>query len=292
MPKKLIFKKILAIAIIVLTLTVIAVYYIKNPVVFDQLKQTPPYVVALLFGLYLAFIISLAIINDATLKLCKKPIEANESIKVTMYSSFINFFGPLQSGPAFRAVYFKKLHGVEFKKFTLATIVYYICYALISGVFLLASYVSWILLPVAIGLLLAVVVIIKKAPRQLKQFKLLSLNFLPYMALATMLQLTLQALIYYFELKSLVPNLNILQVLAYTGAANFALFVSITPGALGFREAFLLFSEKIHQIDANAIIVATTLDRAVYVLVLITIGVYIIGSNIQKQFGGLNQTVN
>jgi len=292
MPKKLIVKKILAIVIIFATVTAIVAYYIKKPDLFDELKQTPPYIVALLFMLYLAFIGALALINDATLKLCKKPIEPKESIKVTMYSSFINFFGPLQSGPAFRAVYFKKLHNVDLKKFALATLVYYLFYAIISAVFLLIGIVKWYILPASLIVLIVGILYLKFSPKMLSKVKLLSLTYLPYMALATFAQIVIQVVIYYFELRSLVPGLGLEQVLAYTGAANFALFVSFTPGALGFREGFLLFSEKIHHIDPGSIVVATTLDRAVYVLVLLTIGVYIVGSNIQNQFKDLNQTVN
>jgi uncharacterized membrane protein YbhN (UPF0104 family) len=109
---------------------------------------------------------------------------------------------------------------------------------------------------------------------------------------ATLLQLMIQAIIYYLELSYVVPNLSFGQVLAYTGAANFALFVSITPGAIGFRESFLLFSQKIHHIDSSSIVLATTIDRTIYVLVLVCIGVYIIGSNIQNQFRKLDQRVN
>jgi len=292
MPKKLIIKKILAALIVFITISAITVYYIKKPGLFDELKQTPIYVVALLFLLYISFIGTLAVINDATLKLCKKPIEPKESLQVTMYSSFINFFGPLQSGPAFRAIYFKKLHNVDLKKFTLATFAYYIFYALISGIFLLISILGWysaVVLPAAI---LLSYLAVKSSARLLKKIKMLNLKFLPYLAAATLLQLSIQALIYYFELKSLVPALGIGQVLAYTGAANFALFISFTPGALGFRESFLLFSQKIHHIDSSSIVVATTLDRAIYVSILILIGVYIIGTNIQKQFKDLGQTIN
>ena len=292
MPKKLIIKKILAVLIVFITISAITVYYINKPGLFDELKQTPGYLVALLILFYMFFIGALAVINDATLKLCNKPIEAKESMKVTMYSSFINFFGPLQSGPAFRAIYFKKLHNVDLKKFTLATIAYYAFYALISGAFLLTSTLRWYLAPILIIASVVSFFSINSSAKLLEKIGILNLKFLPYLGWATLLQLSIQVLIYYFELKSLVPSLGIGQVLAYTGAANFALFISFTPGALGFRESFLLFSQKIHHIDSSSIVVATTLDRAVYIIVLLIIGVYIFGANIQKQFKGLGQTVD
>lgn len=58
------------------------------------------------------------------------------------------------------------------------------------------------------------------------------------------------------------------EVLTYTGAANFALFVAITPGAIGFREAFLLFSQDLHGIARDSIVAANVLDRAAYIIFL------------------------
>jgi uncharacterized membrane protein YbhN (UPF0104 family) len=139
MLKNIISKRHIALAIVVTTLIAIVVYLSKKPELLTQLKNIPPLLVITIFFLYVSFIVVLAVINDATVKLCKKSINPRENILVTMYSSFINFFGPLQSGPAFRALYFKKLHNIDIKKFTAATMIYYICYAIISGVFLLLN---------------------------------------------------------------------------------------------------------------------------------------------------------
>ena len=65
-----------------------------------------------------------------------------------------------------------------------------------------------------------------------------------------------------------VPGVKINQVISYTGAANFALFVNVTPGAVGIRETFLFFSEKLHHITNAAIIGSNVLDRSVYIIFL------------------------
>ena len=56
--------------------------------------------------------------------------------------------------------------------------------------------------------------------------------------------------------------------MSYTGAANFALFVSLTPGAIGIRESFLFFSQRLNHITNAAIVGANVLDRTVYVIFL------------------------
>ena len=289
MYKRIPWRSIAVITILLVTISAITIYLIRNPKLFDLLKNTSPVAIALIFSLYLLFILSLAFINDATLKLCKQPIKASESLLVTMYSSVVNFFGPLQSGPAFRALYFKKLHNVDLKKFTLATFAYYIFYALFSGIFLLASSITWWLLPLFAAGFSLVLIYTKARPYALNKIKILNLKFIGYLGIATLVQILIQAVIYYVELNSIMSGVGIGQVLAYTGAANFALFVSITPGAIGFRESFLLFSEKLHHISSGNIVVATTLDRAVYVTVLIFLAIIIFATHAQKKFTNLEK---
>jgi len=73
-------------------------------------------------------------------------------------------------------------------------------------------------------------------------------------------------------------------VVIYTGAANFALFVSITPGAIGFRESFLLFSQHLHHIDSSTIVAANLIDRSVYIVLLLLLAAGIFGTHAQRRF--------
>jgi uncharacterized membrane protein YbhN (UPF0104 family) len=85
---------------------------------------------------------------------------------------------------------------------------------------------------------------------------------------ATAAQMTVQVVIFYTELRSVDASISFAQALTYTGAANFALFVSLTPGAIGIREAFLVFSQGLHHISSAAIVAANVIDRAVYLMLL------------------------
>jgi uncharacterized membrane protein YbhN (UPF0104 family) len=271
--------------ITIVTATVLAFvrYFAHHPEIRTQLGNTSPALLALLFGLYLLFVGSLALINSATLRLCGTQLTGRESLLLTAYSSVINFFGPLQSGPAFRAAYLKKQHGTALKKYGTATLMYYLFYAFFSGLFLLSSTLGWYLL-----LLGALVVLIGAASYKwslgpLQKLRALNLKAWYYLAVATLLQVSIQAIIYYAELRSITPGVHVGQVIVYTGAANFALFVSITPGAIGFRESFLLFSQHLHHISSSAIVLATTLDRAAYIMVLVVMAVVIFGTHAQKK---------
>jgi uncharacterized membrane protein YbhN (UPF0104 family) len=84
----------------------------------------------------------------------------------------------------------------------------------------------------------------------------------------TALQVSLIAVRYYLALRATGAQVSIGQTLSYTGAANFSLFVSLTPDGVGIREAFLLFSQQIHHVSTHAIVAANILDRATFVIFL------------------------
>lgn len=276
-------RAIAAMAILALTVVVFANYFQDNPSIGRDLKQTSPWVLAAVFGLYLCFVASLAMVNTATLKLCKASISQSESVLLTIYSSIINFFGPLQSGPAFRALYVNRKHGIKLRDYTLASFVYYFFYALFSGMLLLAGWLKEWSLPVALAMVIIVYLVIRTRLDWLQPLRRLVLGNWHYMALASLIQVLLMLAIYYVELSAVTSGVSLAQAAAYTGAANFALFVSLTPGAIGFRESFLLFSQSIHHIDAPTIVAASVIDRGVYIILLVLLAVYIFTTHAKQK---------
>jgi len=274
----------LAAAIIILAATVAAFiyYFATHPSVRQQLHRTSPAVLLLILLLYSGTIVALALVNAATLQLCKIRMPASESLLLTAYSAVVNFFGPLQSGPAFRAVYLKKKYGVGLKNYTVATFMYYFFFAAFSGLFLLSGILKWwLVVLVLLGILLMIV--LRRDRRFNSRFKNLDLAGCYYLAGAAFLQVSLIAAVYYTELRSVAPGTHLSQAIVYTGAANFALFVSLTPGAIGFRESFLVFSRHLHHISNSTIVAASILDRAMYIVLLLTLALFIFGTHARRQ---------
>lgn len=262
------------IAVLVLAATAVAfvIYFSKNPDVLTRLQGIPFGILALLLALYAVFMASLIWIQRATLELCNLELKQKESTLLVMYSSVINFFGPLQSGPGFRAAYLKKRHNVNLKKYTLATFLYYGLYALFSGVLLLSFVIGIWSLVVCLVLAIASPLLLRTL-----RFRVMPIRHLTSLALASLAQVIIISIIYYVELQSLAQGISYAQALTYSGAANFALFVSLTPGAIGFRESFLLFSQQIHGISSEVIVAASLLDRSIYVLLLLIMATVIFG---------------
>jgi len=275
-------RPLIAILVIVLTVAAFIYYFFQHPEVGHQLKQTSLALLIWLLVLYLGSILALAGTTVATLKLCRLNVGVSESFLLTAYSAVINFFGPLQSGPAFRAAYLKKKYDLNLKKFAAASLVYLFFWGAYSGLMLLYGLLHWGLL---VLILVAVVsaLIAKKVPVISRRLEGLALKWWYLLAAATLVQIAFVAVIYYSELRSVAPSTSFSQAIIYTGAANLALYVSLTPGAIGFREAFLLFSQRLHHISSTTIVAASILDRAVYVVLLLGLAVFIFGTHVNSR---------
>jgi uncharacterized membrane protein YbhN (UPF0104 family) len=217
----------------------------------------------------------------SSLRVCDVKLDKSESLLLTAYTAVVNFFGPLQSGPAFRGVYLKKKHGMRVKDYTLVTLLYLAFWGLFSCMFLLSGVLHWWLVPLGLAALGAIYV---ESRIRLLTSRLGHLNMraVAYLGVATFLQAALVCLIYYSELRSVAPATRFSQAIIYTGAANLALFVSLTPGAIGFRESFLVFSRHLHHISDNTIVAANILDRSVYIIFLLMLALFIFGTHAQN----------
>lgn len=273
-------KAVLAMLIVALTIGVFAYYISKHPEIIDQLRNMPVGTAAAILGLYMVFMLCLAWIQRATLELCDIKLGRKESALLVSYSSIINFFGPLQSGPAFRAAYLKKKHNVNLKQYTVATLLYYGFYALFSALFIATYFIGlWALLIIVAAVALAPVML--RFPMVLKlipaKFRKLKLQTIGHLAAATLAQVCTLAVIFYIELNAVAEKVALIPSLIYTGTANFALFVSITPGAIGFREAFLVFTQGLHDISNTVIVAANVLDRSVYLVFMALLALIVFG---------------
>jgi uncharacterized membrane protein YbhN (UPF0104 family) len=275
-------RSLLAAGVLIVTTAAFAYYLSNHPEAIRQLRQLPPMSLFCLLLLYCFFLVALTWIQRATLSLCDITLGRKESLLLVMYSSIINFFGPLQSGPAFRAAYLKRKHNVKLKNYTLATLLYYVFYAIFSALFIMTYFVGlWGLL--AVIAIVALIPLLLKNPRFVPvRFRTLRLEHIGQLAAATLAQVSTLAVIFYVELGSVGKHIAAVPTLIYTGAANFALFVSVTPGAIGFRESFLVFSQRLHHIVNGQIVSASLIDRGVYVIFLGLLALFVFGLHAQN----------
>ncbi|HSX36675.1 MAG TPA: lysylphosphatidylglycerol synthase domain-containing protein [Patescibacteria group bacterium] len=262
-------KPLASLLVLVVTALAFAHFVSTHPAARHQLANVHPAVLLLLLGLYALVLGCLVLAQEGTLDMCATRLGRSETLLLTMYTAIVNFFGPLQSGPGFRAVYLKKKYGTKLKNYALATLLYLGFYAGFSGLFLLSGVIGWqwLLLLALLGACVIAVAVRLELPL-VGRLKSLAWRGSVKLGVATLLQVSITAIIYYVELRSVNHAVHFSQAVIYTGAANFALFVSVTPAAIGFRESFLLFSQHLHHINTTTIVNASLIDRGVYVLFL------------------------
>ena len=266
-------KTALAALIMAATVLAFAYYCHKHPHILSQLRHMPPVTLAALVGLYAAWFVALVFITRASLLLYNKRLGLAENFLFNAYSSLINFFGPGQSGPIFRGAYLKKRHGLGVKQYVFTLLVYYAWYAVVSICMIGSGTLPWWQTAAAAMVVIAVSIGVLRwyTRRNHVTGSTAPLWHVPHMALLgvmTLLQLVIQAVIFGIELHNVHGGATAGQVLTYTGIANLALFVSLTPGAIGIREAFLAFSQNLHHIPGTTIVAANIVDRAVFLVFL------------------------
>jgi uncharacterized membrane protein YbhN (UPF0104 family) len=285
MPKKL--KLLLGPLILLATLIAFAYYLSAHRSLLTQLRHTPPLTILWLVLLYVVWFSALIFLLSGSLRVYRKKMPAQENFLLNAYSSLINFFGPGQGGVAVRGGYLYKRHGVRLKDYMFTTLLYYAFYALTSAALLFVGSRPWwqtvlLLAVVGAGSYMVVRRYALRAGVEADRPALSPRNIAIIFG-ATLLQAAAQVAIYAVELHTVSPHISFAQTITYTGAANFALFVALTPGAIGIRESFLLFSERLHHIGSHVIIAANVIDRAVYLLFLGALFVLVISLHAKKK---------
>jgi uncharacterized membrane protein YbhN (UPF0104 family) len=256
-------KRLLGAIVLVVTFVTLAWYISKHPGVIDSVKHTSPWVLLALFVLYSGMVAVNVGVTYMTVKLCRKDLPLKNTIFLSIYSSVINFFGPLQSGPGVRAVYLKTKIGLRIRDYTYTMLFYYLAFGAINASLL---FLTTLPLLTVLGIIAGIVLIVLGTRRF--NFSDRS-RYVLAIYLITVMQVLLTAVIYHIELHATGTQASWKQTFVYTGSANLALFVSLTPGGIGVREAFLLSTQSLHGISPNSIVAAGILDRAFYIAFLV-----------------------
>lgn len=262
-----------------------------HPEIAITLKRTPVIAIVVIVFMYVGSISCLAFILHAMLQLYGKSLSYSEYFLLTSYSSLSNFFGMGQSGLGVRAAYLKTKYDFPVSHFLFGTYIYFAWLILFSGTMLIASWVPWwqtyayiAMTATFCALLIFLVARAKKALLVPLDCKPRLVRMILMTGIGTALQITCLTAAYFTELVAGDAKVTLNQAISFTGAANFSLFVSITPGAIGIREAFLFISQSIHGVSAETIATASALDRGVYFVVLALLGLLVLFTHAGQRF--------
>lgn len=287
------FRISLVIVIILITFGLFGWYIVTHPEVLDTFANIGPLAIILLTIAYAITIVANGFILHFSLEYVKRKTPMLDNVLLTGYSAIVNFFGPLQSGPGFRAVYLKKKYGIEIRKFISATVLFYVFFAVINSAII--GIALGLQFPLVFGVIVVALlvfgVLFPKIKPHLLKVRMLNILFTSkypldknfwLIGVSTALLVAGSTFAYAVELHLVDAGANWWNILVYSATANLALFVALTPGAIGFREAFLLMSQQLHHIDASAIAAANIIDRAFYVVFLLTMFVILLLINYRR----------
>jgi uncharacterized membrane protein YbhN (UPF0104 family) len=284
---------VLSISLLIFAIAIFGYYIDKHSNLINRLKTISPWIIFWLVLLYGLWFLVLSLIIKASLKICNIKIPNKENILINAYSTIVNFFVPGQGGPAVRGAYLLKKHKLRIRLYIFVTLIYYLIYGIINSIIAFSdTYLWWILIPLIIGVL---VISIYGGRKYISKFKIkseelnLNLKNISFLILATVLQVIIVMIINIVEIHSVNSSISLRQILIYTGVENLAIFVALTPGAIGIREGFLIFSRKLHHISITNIIAASIIDRAIFIVVLAILLIYVIASHAKSKLFTTNK---
>lgn len=256
-------QRALAITIMVAFFAFLIAYVALNPSIIDDVLSVGWGTLGILLGLYALILLTHFGVLESTIRLSGHRLPLGEGLLLTVYSTVSNFFGPLQSGPGIRAVYLKSRLGMRLRDYTYATLFYFFAFGVLNGALLFSTTLPWLtVLAVVAGIAIVFVVAIRA--RFAHRWPMLVA-----IAVITAVQVLIMATVYFVEINAVgTGSYTFAQALVFSASASLSLFVSITPGAIGIREGFLIFAERLHGVPVDTIVAAGIVDRAFYALFL------------------------
>lgn len=283
-------------------LTVFVWYLITNFDTFQELLSISPWVWITLLVLNTVRIHNNGSFLKYTLEFYKKHIDSRESFYIALLTTIGNFFGPFMGGAGIRAVYLKRQHKLSYTDFA-ATLsgFYFITFIVNSAIGLAAlivihlqtSVVSPVVYLVFAGWLISSVVLAevrnidkillfieRRLPIAHKPFKFTNnaikgwgqiksdkrlfyrLNRLTVYGFLILYVIT------YVEFRAIGADPSIASISLYVTLSALSLLVSVTPSAIGIREAIFIFTSALIGLNTDQILALAVIDRAATFVVL------------------------
>jgi uncharacterized protein (TIRG00374 family) len=283
-----------------LVLAIFIAYFIANKEKFRILLHMNFWLLILVATCYVMAIISNGIFTKFILEPFGKYISIVESFYVSLISSVGNFFAPTGVGFAFRAVYLKQKHGLQYSDYISTLSGNYILVFLVNSIIALyslamlrnSSSAKFETLVIIFGLMLIGSLILcfikipKSAENKLKNMHLRKVgnilvriingwsmitahkNLMARLTGLTVFNAGLSLAIIWLIITSLHLSASFPALLLFSVLGTLSLFINITPANLGVKEAIYLFSSTILGFSTTQILSIALIDRGVLFLVL------------------------
>lgn len=291
------------VSVIITLLFLVYLYFNWSPII-NAIKDVRPG----FFGLAIIGQVIAQIANSFMLRSSLTPLGVRlgrfEAFKVTVVSSFVNFFTPVVGGASAKAVYLKSKHGLAYSSFAGALYANYVVMFLISFIF---GFVGVLAIPYAIksdtGIALALFLVagilgsalfiafghqairvLRKIPVKNRLIK----KFLDKLQLVnegwdsikkdkrSIIGISMWSvgvngglmIIYWAATASIGISASFGAYMIFAALASVSLLFNLTPGSIGVRESLYGSVYKITRINIQQVVAFSFVDRAAQLIVL------------------------
>lgn len=264
--------------------------------------QYPAFIIPVVFASFL-FLYANGLYNKYLIHVFGITLKWKEWFGLSVVNTVGNFMVPLRGGTVLSAVYLKKAHKFTYSNFISILSASYLVIFLVNSVLGLGALVyvkyvygtfSWVLFLVFAGMILAIILsvylsdrltflkrvrFLSKFVEPLENWKLISKNkpLVVKIVLITVLNMVLICIMNYYEFRILGLTLPFSKILLMSVFSSFSLFISFTPGSLGIREAFAVYSGLLLNFPFHYVVAASIIDRLVNFLISLIFGLYFSG---------------
>lgn len=293
MNKKRIFQ-ILALSILTIWF---AVYFYQNIEEFRHLKIVNIAYLIPLCLLSILFLITNGLVLKYLLEPFKVRLEFKEWFGLSVINTMGNYLTPFRGGAVAKAVYLKTKHQFSYSYFLSTLAGVYIIVFLVNsfvGIFtMLALYqfsgiFNVLIFIIFLSIFLSLLTIIIFSP-SFKETKYPFLNkfinvlngwhliknnkkVITVIGLISLINVAIMVLMMFLEFRVFGLEISFLSVLFLSIVSTLGLFVSITPGALGIKEAIVAFTATVINIPVSQVLAVSILDRAIGLVIIFILG--------------------
>lgn len=290
-------KKVFQVLVLVILITWFGVYFYQNINEFRQLKIVNVIYVAPLFFLFMLFLINNGLILKYLLEPFGIKLKFKEWFGLSVVTSLGNYLTPFRGGAVARAVYLKKIHQFSYSHFlSTLTGIYVVIFLVYSFVGLLAMAFLYYSLGIfnilifiiflSLFLFLSGIVIFSPEIKETKYsfinkfinvingWHLIKSNKKTLMVtvLISAGNVLIMVLTMFLEFKVFGVEMSLLSALFLSIVSTLGLFISITPGALGIKEAIVVFTAAVVNVPAPQMLAVSILDRIIGLAIIFILG--------------------
>lgn len=290
-------RKIFQIIILLGLFVLFGIYFLQNFNEFRQLKIINQIYLIPIFILILLFLTTNGIVLKYFLEPFKIKLKFKEWFGLSIITTMGNYLTPFRGGAISRAAYLKKKHKFSYTYFlsSLAGI-YVIVFLINSFIGILTMLILWLylglfnlLLTLIFSIIFLVLLAIITFSPKLKKTKYKIINkiievingwhkiksnkkVLLIITLASFINIIIMILVMFLEFKVFGIDVTLLDTLLLSIVSTLTLFVSITPGSIGIKEALVAATATIISISTTHALVISILDRFINIVIVLMLG--------------------